>query len=413
MPKKAAELDALTVKRLSTPGKHAVGGVDGLYLLVKDTGARSWVLRIVVGKRRQDIGLGGYPDVPLAQAREAARAMREQARAGTDPLAARRAARDALIAAQGRRLTFDEAARRCHAARGAEFRNKKHRAQWINTLTTYASPTIGALPVDAIEASHLVNLLTPIWTTKTETATRLRQRIEAVLDWATVGGYRSGPNPAKWDGSLEHLLPKARKVRKVSHHAALPWQAMGDFMVRLRAAPGIAARALELAILTAGRSGEVRGATWQEFDLDAAIWTIPAARMKAGKPHRVPLSAPAVALLRALPRHRGNPLVFVGPKRGALSENALLAVLRRLGVDATTHGFRSSFKDWCRSATRYPDEVSELALAHVNNDQTRAAYARDELLPARKRLMAEWAAYCAATPRVSGSKVTPLHRVRS
>ena len=241
----------------------------------------------------------------------------------------------------------------------------------------------------------MVAVLSPIWQTKTETATRVRQRIEAVLAWATVNGYREGPNPAAWEGNLQHALPKAAKVRRVQHHAALPWADVGEFMAALRQRDGTAARCLEFAILTAARSGEARLATWDEIDLKANIWTVPAGRMKAGKLHKVPLSDPAIALLRSLPRHAGNEYVFAAPRGGPLSDMSLSAVVRRMDVAAVPHGFRSTFKDWCRSSTAFADEVSELALAHVNSDATRAAYARDELLPQRKQLMQAWAKHCA------------------
>lgn len=395
MPKKARELSAIEVRRLTRPGTHPVGGVDGLLLRVSPTGARSWILRTMVGGKRRDVGLGGYPDVPLAQAREQARELRQKIREGVDPVAERQAAKDALRAAHASRITFDQAAKRCIAAKRHEFRSAKHAKQWEATIAAYASPVIGALPVGAVELSHIVTILEPIWTTKTETATRLRQRIEAVLAWATVGGYRSGENPARWKGHLDAVLPKPRKVKKVRHHKAVPWQEVGQFVADLRDRQGMAARALEFAILTAARSGEVRGATWDEVDLRARVWTVPASRIKAGKKHCVPLSDEAVALLEALPRITGCNYVFPAVRGGSLSDMSLSAVMKRMGVDAVPHGFRSTFKDWCRSRTSYADEVSELALAHVNNDATRAAYARDELLPQRQRLMAEWGRFCA------------------
>lgn len=398
MPKKARELSPLQVRRLSKPGLHAVGGVSGLHLQVKESGARSWILRVKVGKRRPDIGLGGFPDVTLEQARDKAREIREQIRQGIDPIAARRAAQAALLAAQAKALTFDEAAKECHAAKASEFRNAKHKADWINSLHRYASPIIGKVPVADVELAHVVKVLSPIWTTKTETATRVRQRIESVLAWAKVSGYRDGENPARWAGNLEHALPKPGKVRKNEHHPALPWQDVPGFMAELRKRPGMSARALEFAILTAARSGEVRLATWDEIDLDAKLWTVPAERMKAGKQHRVPLSDAAVRLLKALPRMEGCPYVFPAPRGGALSDMSLSAVTRRMSVQAVPHGFRSSFKDWARSTTAYADEVSELALAHVNSDATRAAYARDELLPKRTRLMRDWAKFCESEP---------------
>jgi len=394
MPKKASELSALQVRRLTAPGFHAVGGVAGLHLLVKDTGARSWILRVKVGDRRPDIGCGGFPDVTLEQARQIAREMREQIRRGIDPIAARRATGLALRAAQAKALTFDQAAEACHAAKMVEFRNAKHRDDWISSLERYASKIIGDLPVADIELPHVVSVLKPIWTTKTETATRVRQRIESVLSWAKVSGYRTGENPARWKGNLEHALPKPARLQKIMHYPALPWQEVGAFMIELRKREGIGARALEFAVLTAARSGEVRGATWPEIDLHAKLWTIPATRMKAGKAHRVPLSEPAIKLLKALPRMEGCPYVFPSPRGKMLSDMSINSVTRRMKVDAVPHGFRSTFKDWCRTSTSYQDEVSELALAHVSTDATRAAYARDELLPKRERLMREWAKHC-------------------
>jgi integrase len=398
MPKKAAELTALHVKRIRRPGLHAVGGVDGLQMQVKDSGARSWILRVKVGTRRRDIGLGGFPDVTLEQARGRAREAREQLRQGIDPLAARRAAKEALRAADLRNITFDDAAKFCHEKKRPEFSNVKHGKDWINSLAAHVSPTMGKVRIAEVGMAHVIAALKPIWTTKTETATRVRQRIEDVLDWATVNGYRSGPNPAAWDGNLEHALPRPSRVRKVEHHAAIPWQEVGAFMAELRKREGMGARALEFAILTAARSGEVRLAQWDEIDLAAKLWTVPAARMKARKPHRVPLSDAAIKLLESLPRMEGSNYVFPAVKGGALSDMSLSAVTRRMAVPAVPHGFRSSFKDWCRSSTSFADEVSELALAHVNDDATRAAYARDELLPKRALLMRDWAKYCATVP---------------
>jgi len=404
MPRKAKELSAVEVKRITAPGLHAVGGVSGLLLQVTATGARSWILRYSTGEvrysangkpypRLRDMGLGGYPDVTLAQARERAREARDHLHKGIDPVAERKAARDAIRAASAKRITFDECARQYLSSKRLEFQNAKHTAQWESTLQTYAAPIIGALPVDKIELAHIVQVLEPIWLVKTETASRLRGRIESVLAWATVSGFRQGDNPARWRGNLEVALPKPRKIAKVKHHRALPWQDVPAFMVELHKQAGMGARALEFAILTATRSGEVRGATWPEIDLPGKLWTIPAERMKAGKPHRVPLSADALALLKALPRVEGSPYVFAAPRGGQLSDMTLSKVLRTMQADAVPHGFRSSFKDWARNSTRYPDEVSELALAHVNNDATRAAYARDELLPQRTKLMTEWARY--------------------
>lgn len=405
--KKAAELTPLAVRRLAKEaGFHAVGGVAGLHLRVKESLAASWILRVKVGNRRPDIGLGPYPDVELATARERAREAKADIARGLDPLAEKRARRDALLLADAKRMTFDEASAAFLKSKTQEFKNAKHSAQWKSTLDMYASPILGNLPVSEIELAHVVKVLEPIWAEKTETASRLRGRIESVLSWSTVSGYRSGDNPARWKGNLDHVLPKPSKIKKVKHHAALPWQEMAAFMADLRKREGIAARALEFAILTAARSGEVRLAEWSEIDLKAKLWTVPAERMKAGKAHRVPLSDPALELLEKVPRLAGSEYVFTAPSGGPFSDMALAEVLRRMKVDAVPHGFRSTFKDWARSSTAYADEVSELALAHVSTDQTRAAYARDELLPKRVRLMADWAAFCAAV--LEPADVTPI-----
>jgi integrase len=401
MPKLAEEKTAIQVRRLRAPGLHAVGGVAGLYLRVKDSGARSWALRVVVGGRRREIGLGGYPTVTLERAREYAREVRDQIRQGIDPVAAKREVRDALRAADARRLTFKQAVDGFLRAKTVEFRNDKHAKQWRSTLETYAIPKIGALPVYEIQLAHVVSVLEPIWKSKTETASRLRGRIEAVLAWATVGGYRHGDNPARWRGNLEHVLPKPSKIAKVKHHMALPWTEIGGFMAELRKRRGTAARALEFLILTAARSGEVRLATWDEIDFDGNVWNVPGERMKTGRPHKVPLSKPAIELLKAMPVIEGSNYVFAAPRGGPLSDMAMSALTRRMKVEAVPHGFRSTFKDWARSSTSYADEVSELALAHVNSDATRAAYARDELMPKRARLMRDWAKYCGTIPETA------------
>jgi integrase len=400
LAKKAPELTPLQVRRLArAEGFYAVGGVAGLHLKVKESLAASWILRAQVGDRRPDFGLGPFPDVDLATARERARQIKADIAKGLDPLKEKRARRDALRVADAKRITFDEAATAFLKSKTKEFRNAKHAAQWKATLEQYASPVIGHLPVADVSLPHLVKVLEPIWTTKTETASRLRGRMESVLAWATVSGYRTGDNPARWKHNLDHVLPKPSKIKTVKHHAAVPWQEIGAFMAELRKREGIAARALELAILTAARSGEVRLAKWHEIDLKAKLWTVPPERMKAGKTHRVPLSDPAIKLLEALPQMTDSEYVFPAPNGGPFSDMALAEVVRRMKVDAVPHGFRSSFKDWARSSTAYPDEVSELALAHVATDATRAAYARDELLPQRTKLMREWAKFCGTAPK--------------
>ncbi len=412
MPKKAKELSALAVSKLKTEGRYAVGGADGLHLRIAGA-SRAWVLRLAVGTRtnakgntvvhRRDIGLGSYPEVSLAEAREKARELRKQVRDGIDPIEERKVTkvRAALEAAKSK--TFEECANAYIEANRAGWKNEKHVQQWQNTLATYAFPKIGQLPVAAIDTGLVLSVLqqetgedkAQLWHAKTETASRLRGRLESILDWAAFRGYREGENPARWKGHLEHELPARSKVQKVEHHAALPYAELGAFMVELRKREGLSARALEFAILTAARSGEVRGATWAEIDLPGRIWTVPAERMKAGKEHRVPLSDEAVKVLEALPRIVGNPYVFPAPRGGQLSDMALTAVLRRMERGGLTqHGFRSTFRDWAGETTAYPREVCEHALAHKLADGVEAAYQRGDLLAKRARLMADWARYC-------------------
>ncbi|MDO8272790.1 MAG: integrase arm-type DNA-binding domain-containing protein [Gammaproteobacteria bacterium] len=393
-----AELTALEVKRFEGPGFYAVGGVTGLYLKIAPGGSRSWILRATVGTKRKDIGLGGFPDVPLTRAREKARAAREMIWAGTDPISHRKAAKLALKIKQTNHITFRQAASRCHASKSPEFRNDKHRKDWIATLERHAFPILGDMPVSGIGMPQVLQVLEPIWHTKTETATRVRQRIEAVLSWSTVSGFRSGENPARWDANLKEVLPNPGKIAKVVHHPALPWQDVPQFMKELRKREGNSARALEVAILTASRSSEARGMLWPEINFETKIWTVPPERIKAGKEHKVPLSDEVFRIIENQPRIDGVQLVFPAPRGAQLSDMALLQTVRRMGAPAVPHGFRSSFKDWARSCTAYPDEVSELALAHVNSDATRAAYARDELLPQREKMMKDWAKFCLTLP---------------
>lgn len=411
MPKKAKELKPIQIKRLMKPGFFAVGGVAGLHLQVKNSNARSWILRVKIGDKRRDVGLGGYPDVGLAEARDRAREAREQIRQGIDPIDARKAIRAALLAGQLKQMTFAEAARLCHEKKTPEFSSRKHQADWINSINRYAVPVIGNMRVADVELSHVVKILEPIWTMKTETATRVRQRIESVLAWATVSGYRTGDNPARWRGGLQYALPSPAKIRKITHFAALPWEGMGTFMAALREREGMSARALEFAILTAARSGEVRLAVWDEIDLDSKIWAVPANRMKTRREHRVPLSMPVIQLLKSLPRFVDSPYIFAAARGGPLSDMSLSAVCRRMKVNAVPHGIaRSSFKDWARNSSAYPDEISELCLAHVSSNATRAAYARDELLPKRARLMEKWAKHCGTVP--SKADVVPIRSVK-
>jgi len=394
MPKKARELSATEVKRFTKAGLHAVGGVAGLLLQVSSTNARSWILRTMVGSKRRDIGLGGYPDVTLAQAREKARALKDKIKEGIDPVEERKAARRNLISDQSKILTFDIAAERFLSNKEHEFKNKKHAAQWGSTLRTYASPIIGKLPVSEIELNHIIQILEPIWLEKTETAKRLRGRIESVLSWATVSGFRKGDNPARWKGHLDTVLAKPNKISKVKHHKALPWQEINPFLEKLKKREGITAKALEFLILTATRSGEVRGATWEEIDLKAKLWTIPEERMKAGKEHRIPLTDQSIELLKSLPKMENEPHVFPAPRGGALSDMTISSILKRMKVDAVPHGFRSTFRDWCAEHTNYPTIVAEMALAHTIGNKVEAAYRRGDLIAKRTQLMQDWSKYC-------------------
>ncbi|SMY09947.1 tyrosine-type recombinase/integrase [Flavimaricola marinus] len=373
----------LTARKVDTakPGKHGDG--RGLFLLVKASGARSWVLRYQVQGRRRDLGLGAYPDVSLAMARDRAAEARRLIAEGEDPIGMKQRANP---------KNFKDAALELIESKRPGWKNAKHAAQWTATLETYVFPKIGRMQVAKIETPDVISTLTPIWTDKPETANRVRQRIEAVIDYATAIGIRSGDNPARWRGHLDHLLPKPKKVRAVKHHAALPHAEVADFMAELDKRDGVSARALRFAILTAARSGEVRGMTWDEVDLAASVWIVPAERMKAGKEHRVPLSEAAVSTLGDAGDK--DALVFGSEaKRGKpISDMSMTAVLRRMGRDGiTVHGFRSTFRDWAGETTGFPREVIEAALAHGIKDKAEAAYARTDLFDKRRKLMEAWA----------------------
>lgn len=410
MPKIAKELGALAVSRLSRPGTHAVGRVAGLALQITPSGARSWVLRIMVGGRRREMGLGAYPGVSLKDAQEKAQAARDKITAGLDPVLERKEAASRLRAEQATEIAFEEAARRFIRAKSPEWSNLKHAEQWESSLREYAYPIIGRLHVRHVTRTHIVEILEPIWTTKTETASRVRGRIESVLDWARVKGLRDeGVNPAAWRGNLDKILSAPKKTKRVRHHPALPIEQMGAFMVTLRATEGISARCLEFAILTAARSGEARGARWPEIDLQKAVWSVPPERMKGKKEHRVPLSLAAVTLLKSLELDPDNDFLFPGPRSGApLSDMSLLAIMRRQKLDATPHGFRSTFRDWAGEYTNYPRELAEVALAHLKGDATEAAYWRGDVLEKRRRMMVDWAKFI-AKPRKAGA-VIPMQK---
>ena len=396
MPKIAPELSARAVAALKVEGRHAVGGAPGLHLRISN-GHRGWVLRVMVGEQRRDLGLGPFPEIGLAEAREKARDMHKLVRQGIDPLTTKRAQRSALSARQATEKKFDWCTNEFMRSKSDEWKNAKHRQQWENTLKSYASPHIGHLLVQDIDLQHVLMCLEPIWRTKNETASRLRGRIESVLDWATVCKYRTGDNPARWKGHLDKVLPAPMKIQNVQHHPAVPIDDMPSFMLALNQREGMAALALKFAILTAARSGEVRGATWTEIDMDARIWTIPGSRMKAKREHRVPLGDAATELLKKLPRIKDVDLVFPGTKNQSLSDMSLTAVMRRMGIEAVPHGFRSTFRDWVGDRTDYPRDLAELALAHILESKTEEAYRRGDALERRRDMMTAWARFIGCT----------------
>jgi len=429
MPRVAKELSALDVKRLQHPGRgrnatFAVGGVAGLVLQVTPNGGRTWLLRVRVGTKRREIGLGGYPDVTLAMARDRARNAKDKIRQGIDPVEERKAARAALVAAQGRGLSFADAVDRYLAAKLEAFQNPKHRQQWRNTLDSYAVPELGAMLVQDIGTQDVLRVLEPIWQGKTETASRLRGRIEAVLSWATVAGHRTGDNPARWAGNLKELLPAPSKVAKTDNQPALQIDDAPRWFAALRRRDGMGARALEFAALTAARSQEVRGARWDEIDIDGRLWIVPAARMKMGREHRVPLTPEAAQLLEALPRFADKPLVFPAPRGGEMSDMTLSAAMKRLhqaDIDAggmgfvdrvskrpaVPHGLRSTFRDWVAERTHYPGDMAEVALAHRVASAVEASYRRGDMVEKRGSMMTAWADHLTGRER-SGNKLVRI-----
>jgi integrase len=388
----------------------------GLYLQVTpgDGGnSKSWIFRYATAVRKERyMGLGSLDAVSLAEARERAAECRKLRERGKDPIDERDAQRAAVAAVNAKAITFDQCAAGYIAAHRAGWRNTKHASQWENTLATYVSPIFGKLAVRTIDVGLVIKALEPIWSKKPETASRVRGRIEAVLDWAAARDFRDAENPARWKGRLDKLLPHRSKVRVVEHHAALPYDKVGSFMLELREREGVAARAFEFAILTAARTGEVLGAQWSEIDFGAKVWTVPAARMKGGREHRIPLASPAMAVLKQMTKAREGDHVFPGDRRAMLSNMALLMLLRRMGRgDLTAHGFRSTFRDWAAERTNFPNEVVEMALAHAISDKTEAAYRRGDLFEKRRKLMEAWAAYCQKPTAIIG-KVIALHSIK-
>jgi integrase len=401
MPRRARGLTAAQVEKGSKPGRYGDGA--GLYLLVRSPQAKFWLFRYTRSGKMREMGLGparGRSAVSLSQARAKARQLHGAVREGRDPLAEREAEKAKAQAyaakAKAAAMTFGEVADMYIAAHEASWRNLKHRQQWRNTLDQYALPVLGAMPVGSVDTGEVMRILQPVWRGKMETASRVRGRIERILDYAKARGWRDGENPARWRGHLDQLLAKRSKMQRVAHHAALPWREIGAFMQRLRQISGISARCLEFLVLTACRSGEVRGARWNEIDLAHAVWTIPAQRMKAGREHRVPLSEPAMAVLHAMAQLGTEGFVFPGLKAtSALSDVALAKAVDVAGGNgATVHGFRSTFRDWCAETTNYPRELAEAALAHMLKDRVKPAYQRGDLLEKRRRLMTDWAASC-------------------
>jgi integrase len=390
----------LTARKVETAkaGKYSDGG--GLYLLVADGGSRKWVLRFMKHGRAREMGLGSAREVALAEAREAAANARKLIREGKDPISERKRT--------GGVPTFGEMADQVRESLSAGFRNERHKAQWKSSLATYAAP-LRDKPVDTITIDDVLAVLKPIWTDRAETASRVRGRIEKVLDAAKAKGFRQGENPARWRGHLDHLLPKQSKLER-GHHAAMPYEHVAAFVGRLRESDSVTALALEFCILTAARSGEVLGTRWSEIDLGKKIWTLSANRMKAGREHRVPLSERAVAILRRLAETRTGDFVFPGQRkdRPSLSDRVMNRTLRRMNADtATVHGFRSSFRDWAGNETHYPRDLIETALAHVIGDKAEQAYRRSDALEKRRNLMEAWAAYC--EPKAK-SNVLRLHK---
>ena len=404
-------LHRLSPRRIETErkrGRFADGG--GLYLQVGAQGTKSWLFRFMLDGKARQMGLGAVHTISLPEARETALKCRKLLNEGIDPIDARK---EALVSQQlktASAMTFKECAEAYIKSHSAGWRNAKHAAQWTSTLETYVFPVFGSLPVQAVDTALVMKALDPIWQVKTETASRVRGRIEAILDWAKARNYREGENPARWKGHLKILLPAKSKVKKVKHHAALPYDEIGVFMNQLAERESVSARGLEFQILTAARTGEVMGANWAEIDIDKALWTIPAERMKTDVEHRVPLSTSVIALLERMREVSSSEFVFPGAKAGkSLSNMAFLELLKRMGRgDLTAHGFRSTFRDWAAERTAFPREVAEMALAHTIGDKVEAAYRRGDLFEKRQKMMDAWDDYCGTVYEDGAGKVVPI-----
>lgn len=411
MPRRAKPLSAVGLRQLGI-GRHFDG--DGLVLLVRSPEIAFWEYWYSLNSKRRVMGLGrarGRYAVGLAEAREKVGELRRLVKSGIDPLAQRDAEKATVKAAAQQAvietITFRAVAQQYIVAHESGWRNDKTRQQFENSLRDHVFPHFGDISVAKVDTAHVMAVLEPLWKEKVETASRVRGRIENVLDYAKARGWRDSENPARWKGHIANMLPRRSKVRKVVHHAALPWTEVGAFMVKLREQQGVAAKALEFTILTAARSGETRGAKWSEIDFNSKTWTVPESRMKSGREHRVPLSDDALTVLRAMPQDED--LIFFGRSTKPLSDMSLLAVLRRMKVEVSVHGFRSTFRDWVAESTNYPAEVAEAALAHMVSDRTVAAYQRGDLFEKRRKLMDAWASFC-TTPYMADAKVVPLVR---
>jgi len=393
MAKQVNRLTAKKVEHIQDPGWYPDG--NGLYLQVSKTGTKSWVYRYKSSGKEKRAGLGGLSTLTLAGARNSAKNCRKQRSEGKDPIEFKREQKAKIALNQVKSITFKECALSYIESHKVSWKNQKHEAQWRNTLETYAFPFIGHVSVKDIDVGLVMKVLEPIWPTKTETATRVRQRIENVLDWAKVRKYRTGENPALWRGHLDKLLPKPSKVQKVKHFKAMPYTDVPNYFRKLRTTNTVAAKALAFTILTATRSNEAREANWSEIDLKSGIWTIPDERMKSDRTHRVPLSKEAIAILKEVETFKIDNRVFPGLKKNkSITDAALLKHLKISHSDLTVHGFRSSFRDWCAEITNYPREIAESALAHTLKDKTEAAYQRGDMFIKRQKLMNAWANHC-------------------
>jgi integrase len=402
------QLNSLQVRRINEPGRYRCGECLWLQITEKKGGgvAKSWLLRYKINDSERQMGLGSLSLFTLKEARERARKFRQLLADRIDPIDAKREQRANAKAERAKRKTFKQCAEAYIAAHAASWRNARHATQWPVSLGNYAYPVMGDLPVAAVDVPHVLRVLEPIWTTKAETASRVRQRVEAVLDWATARKYRTGENPARWKGHLDKLLPQTSKVKRVRHHAALPFLDVPAFMHELRERGSLTARALEFTILTGCRSGEARGAKWSEIDYASNSWAIPKERMKTGREHRVPLSQRALQILQGLPRE--GEFVFPGGKAGKpISHNPCWEVMADMRPGLTVHGFRSSFRDWAAERTTFPNHVAEMALAHVVKG-VEGDYRRGDLFEKRRKLMQAWAEYCASKPSAASGKVIAI-----